>query len=190
MNHWALQNVSIESKSPDETWRMRRMNPNLCILLMSTDRFRAVFYYSSLLVILWNSVFSLLPSRHAASRQRRINVDATSQRCIDVDTTLYKRHVPHLYFFRCLQSVWPSWLTGTYCTFVYCCRLGEAVMNGMSNRSGRSGTMIWIIENRLWRPHQRTVNQRMNQSSIYESINQLSIDRTSDQSINQSARRF
>ena len=27
-------------------------------------------------------------------RQRRINVDATSWRCIDVDTALYKRHVP------------------------------------------------------------------------------------------------
>ena len=28
------------------------------------------------------------------SIQRRLNVDATSWRCIDVETTLYKRHVP------------------------------------------------------------------------------------------------
>ena len=34
------------------------------------------------------------PSRHAKLRQRRINVDATSWRCVDVDVTLYKRHVP------------------------------------------------------------------------------------------------
>ena len=34
------------------------------------------------------------PSGHATLTQRRINVDATSRRCIDVDTTLYKRHVP------------------------------------------------------------------------------------------------
>ena len=26
--------------------------------------------------------------------QRRLNVDATSRRCIDVEPTLYKRHVP------------------------------------------------------------------------------------------------
>ena len=26
--------------------------------------------------------------------QRRLNVDATSWRCIDVEPTLYKRHVP------------------------------------------------------------------------------------------------
>ena len=26
--------------------------------------------------------------------QRRLNVDATSWRCIDVEATLYKRHVP------------------------------------------------------------------------------------------------
>ena len=41
------------------------------------------------------------PSRQVTLRQRRINVDATSWRCIDVDTTLYKRHVPagsiHIY---------------------------------------------------------------------------------------------
>ena len=30
----------------------------------------------------------------AMLRQRRINVDATSRRCIDVDPTLYKRHMP------------------------------------------------------------------------------------------------
>ena len=34
------------------------------------------------------------PSGHATLRQRRINVDATSWRCIDVDATLYKRHMP------------------------------------------------------------------------------------------------
>ena len=34
------------------------------------------------------------PSRHMTSIQRRLNVDATSWRCIDVETTLYKRRVP------------------------------------------------------------------------------------------------
>ena len=33
-------------------------------------------------------------SGHATLRQRRVNVDAISWRCIDVDATLYKRHVP------------------------------------------------------------------------------------------------
>ena len=32
-------------------------------------------------------------SRHMTSIQRRLNVDATSRRCIDVETTLYRRHV-------------------------------------------------------------------------------------------------
>ena len=27
-------------------------------------------------------------------KQRRLNVDATSWRCIDIEPTLYKRHVP------------------------------------------------------------------------------------------------
>ena len=31
---------------------------------------------------------------HMTFIQRRTNVDATSRRCIDVDTTLYKRHMP------------------------------------------------------------------------------------------------
>ena len=34
------------------------------------------------------------PSEHMKFIQRRINVDATSWRCIDVITTLYKRHMP------------------------------------------------------------------------------------------------
>ena len=34
------------------------------------------------------------PSRHMTSIQRRLNVDATSWCCINVETTLYKRHVP------------------------------------------------------------------------------------------------
>ena len=36
----------------------------------------------------------VLPSRHMTLIQRRLNVDATSWRCIDVEPTLYKRHVP------------------------------------------------------------------------------------------------
>ena len=35
-----------------------------------------------------------LPSGHMTLIQRRLNVDATSWRCIDVEPTLYKRHVP------------------------------------------------------------------------------------------------
>ena len=35
-----------------------------------------------------------IPSRHMALIQRRLNVDATSWRCIDVEPTLYKYHVP------------------------------------------------------------------------------------------------
>ena len=34
------------------------------------------------------------PSRHMTSIQRRLNVDATSWRCIDVESTLHRRHVP------------------------------------------------------------------------------------------------
>ena len=34
------------------------------------------------------------PSRQMTFIQRRLNVDATSGRCIDVEATLYKRHVP------------------------------------------------------------------------------------------------
>ena len=38
---------------------------------------------------------SFRPSKRAHDLiQRRLNVDATSWRCIDVDPTLYKRHVP------------------------------------------------------------------------------------------------
>ena len=33
------------------------------------------------------------PSGHMTLKQRRLNVDATSWRCIDVEPTLYKRHV-------------------------------------------------------------------------------------------------
>ena len=34
------------------------------------------------------------PSRQMTFIQRRLNVDAMSRRCIDVEATLYKRHVP------------------------------------------------------------------------------------------------
>ena len=34
------------------------------------------------------------PSGDVSLKQRHINVDATSWRCIDVDATLYKRLVP------------------------------------------------------------------------------------------------
>ena len=34
------------------------------------------------------------PSRHMTSIQRRLNVNATSWRYIDIETTLYKRYVP------------------------------------------------------------------------------------------------
>ena len=34
------------------------------------------------------------PGRHMTLKQRRLNIDATSWRCIDVEATLYLRHVP------------------------------------------------------------------------------------------------
>ena len=43
---------------------------------------------------LYAYVWQYYPSRHMTSIQCRVNVDATSWRCIDVETTLYKRHVP------------------------------------------------------------------------------------------------
>ena len=39
------------------------------------------------------SMIRILPSGHMTFMQRRLNVDATSQRCIDVVATLYRRHV-------------------------------------------------------------------------------------------------
>ena len=43
----------------------------------------------------FNASYMLLviPSRYMMFMQRRINVDATSWRCIDVDTTLPRRHM-------------------------------------------------------------------------------------------------
>ena len=38
--------------------------------------------------------YDVCPSGHMTLIQRRLNVDATSWRCIDVEPTLYKRHVP------------------------------------------------------------------------------------------------
>ena len=40
-----------------------------------------------------------LPSRHRTLIQRRLNVDATSWRCVDVEPTLFKHHVPAGYSF-------------------------------------------------------------------------------------------
>ena len=36
----------------------------------------------------------IYPSGHITILQRRFNVNETSWRCIDVEATLYKRHVP------------------------------------------------------------------------------------------------
>ena len=45
-------------------------------------------------VIKWQKIYQVyLPSRHMTLIQRRLNVDATSWRCVDVESTLYKRHV-------------------------------------------------------------------------------------------------
>ena len=57
------------------------------------------------LLLIWNftvriwqkrTIFTLrsIPNEHMTFIQRRINVDATSWRCIDVYATSYKRHVP------------------------------------------------------------------------------------------------
>ena len=35
-----------------------------------------------------------LPSGYISFIQRRLNVDATACRCIDVEATVFKRHVP------------------------------------------------------------------------------------------------
>ena len=37
---------------------------------------------------------SIYPSEHMTFIQRRLNIDATSWRCIDVEATLYRSHVP------------------------------------------------------------------------------------------------
>ena len=49
----------------------------------------------------------VLPSGHMTFIQRRLNVDATSWRCIDVEATLYRRHVSAGYFlsYTSLQQV-------------------------------------------------------------------------------------
>ena len=57
-------------------------------------------------------VYLDLPSGHMTFIQRRINVDATSWRCIDVNATLYKRHV-HAWFTVCI------WLEDTVSQFYH-----------------------------------------------------------------------
>ena len=51
-----------------------------------------------------------IPSGHMTSIQRRLNDDATSWRCIDVETTLYRRHVsagyPRLFLRQPSFSMW------------------------------------------------------------------------------------
>ena len=72
----------------------------------STDRINVVtlrkfFVHASVVgiyCIIHSSLFLLVPpencpSGHMMLIQRRLNVDATSWRCIDVETTLYIRHV-------------------------------------------------------------------------------------------------
>ena len=47
------------------------------------------------------------PSGHMTFKQRRLNVDATSWRCIDVEATLYKREVPAgIYYFHICFQCW------------------------------------------------------------------------------------
>ena len=64
-----------------------------------------VFSKENLLSNYLNEIFSLqensfllthflVPSRHMASRQHRINNDETSWRCIDADVSLHKSHMP------------------------------------------------------------------------------------------------
>ena len=66
-NHWIQQKVWMESKGPDDTLRMRKM--------------------------IWICAFCA-PSRHTTLKWRRINVDATWSRRIDVDTTSFWCCVP------------------------------------------------------------------------------------------------
>ena len=42
----------------------------------------------------WVTLLVIHPSKHMTLIQPRLNVDATSWRCIDVELTLHKRHVP------------------------------------------------------------------------------------------------
>ena len=42
----------------------------------------------------WSEYTQYYSFAYPPAEQRRINVDATSWRCIDVDATLYTRHVP------------------------------------------------------------------------------------------------
>ena len=43
---------------------------------------------------MYKDVMKIHPSGHMTVIQRRMNVDATSWRCLDGNATLYKRHVP------------------------------------------------------------------------------------------------
>ena len=40
-----------------------------------------------------NTIYLRQPSRHKTYKQRRSNVDVTTLRHIDVDTTLFRRHL-------------------------------------------------------------------------------------------------
>ena len=64
-----------------------------------------------------------LPSRHMKLIQHRLNVDATSWRCIDVEPTLYKRRMPAGYWL--FQS--GSSLSVLLCLCVCCFTCGAVV---------------------------------------------------------------
>ena len=49
---------------------------------------------------------SIYSSGHMTFIQRRLNVDATSWRCIDVEATLYWRHAPAGMFQRNITRIW------------------------------------------------------------------------------------
>ena len=63
---------------------------------MPYDKSNLTFVLNYVLLALLNTSVKnkMLRSRHTALKQRCINVDATSQCRIDVDTTLFQRHVP------------------------------------------------------------------------------------------------
>ena len=78
------------------------VSPYLCYFYLIFGRIIPIYFILSNESKMWGQINKtktvgilwLQPSGHATLSQRRINVNATSGRCINVDTTLHKCHVP------------------------------------------------------------------------------------------------
>ena len=78
---------SNREKRPDQTVQLHRLIWHCTV--RTWRKGSSLTWTSTIHTVAHNS-----PSRHMTFIQRRLNVDATSWRCIDVEQTLYKRHVP------------------------------------------------------------------------------------------------